>query len=375
MTNEFTLTQTGSEPTTLAFADADGCARWLRALPLSNIPKHYDAIRGQLKRLSEADFTPRERARIAEVLREPVAYLHTELARRYAGKPHPATEREHEAAEQALSLWQGLWNQYSACLKPLLEGDPELQGVKAKVLQRGLWVGKQMHPGLRSGAATAGAQRLAGTARLLPAGRDSRMYGERGVRRAHAERHRRVVLLDLFARAADAAGRPVRDDRAPDRVDRPLALDVGAQGFSVRAAARDGGTGNHRRPRRTCRRGTGAGRAPPSERSHPIRLPGEARNQREGTHEAACHRRQSGGAAAWPRRFGRSKLRAARLPRFALVRAAQAEPRTGPRPDSTCALGASVRPTSASPGAPSIGRIPLADCPTMAPSTSPRSAR
>lgn len=144
MTNEFTLTQAGTEPTALAFADADGCARWLRALPLSNIPKHYEAIRGQLKRLSEADFTPRERARIAEVFREPVAYLHTELARRYAGKPHPATEREHEAAEQALALWQALWNQYSACLKPLLEGDPELQGVKAKVLQRGLWVGKQM---------------------------------------------------------------------------------------------------------------------------------------------------------------------------------------------------------------------------------------
>jgi hypothetical protein len=144
VTNEFTLTQTGSEPTALAFADADGCARWLRQLPLSNIPKHYDAIRGQLKRLSEAEFTPRERARIAEVFREPVTYLHTELARRYAGRAHPATEREHEAAEQALALWQALWNQYSACLKPLLEGDPELQGVKAKVLQRGLWVGKQV---------------------------------------------------------------------------------------------------------------------------------------------------------------------------------------------------------------------------------------
>jgi hypothetical protein len=144
VTNDFTLTQTGAESTELAFADAEGCARWLRALPLSNIPKHYDAIRSQLKRVSEADFNPRERARIAEVFREPVAYLHTELARRYAGKPQPATDRELEAAEQALALWQALWNQYSACLKPLLEGDPELQGVKAKVLQRGLWVGKQL---------------------------------------------------------------------------------------------------------------------------------------------------------------------------------------------------------------------------------------
>jgi len=144
VTSEFTLTQTGTESTALAFTDADGCARWLRAQPLSNIPKHYDQLLEQLHRLTEADLSPRERARIAEVLREPVHYLHTELARRYAGKPHPATEREHEAAEQALAIWQALWAQYSACLKPLLEGDPELQGVKAKLLQRGLWVGKQI---------------------------------------------------------------------------------------------------------------------------------------------------------------------------------------------------------------------------------------
>jgi hypothetical protein len=144
VSNEFTLTQTGTEPAGLAFTDADGCARWLRAQQLSNIPRHYEALLGQLQRMTEAEFSPRERARIAEVLREPVMYLHTELARRYAGKPHPATEREREAAEQAVALWQSLWAQYSACLKPLLEGDPELQGVKAKLLQRGLWVGKQM---------------------------------------------------------------------------------------------------------------------------------------------------------------------------------------------------------------------------------------
>jgi hypothetical protein len=145
-TNEFTLTQTQTQPgpAMLAFADADSCAAWLRALPLTNIPKHYDAVLGQLKRLSDADFAPRERARIAEVMREPVVFLHTELARRYAGKPQPAADREREAFEQAVALWQSLWAQYSACLKPLLEGDPDLQGVKAKVLQRGLWVGKQM---------------------------------------------------------------------------------------------------------------------------------------------------------------------------------------------------------------------------------------
>lgn len=128
----------------LAFADADGAKRWVKSLLITGVTPLYEAVRGQLRALSAADFAPRERATIAEVMREQVAHLHTELARRYAGKPQPAADRELAAAEQAISLWQGLWEQYSACLKPLLEGDIELVGVKAKLLQRGLYVGKQL---------------------------------------------------------------------------------------------------------------------------------------------------------------------------------------------------------------------------------------
>jgi hypothetical protein len=128
----------------LAFADTDSAKRWAKGLPLTNIAQAYDAVHGQLRAMSAAEFAPRERATIAEVLRDQVAYLHTELARRYAGKPQPAVDRELEAAEQAIALWQALWEQYSACLKSLLEGDPDLAGVKSKLLQRGLYVGKQL---------------------------------------------------------------------------------------------------------------------------------------------------------------------------------------------------------------------------------------
>ena len=133
----------GSVPA-LVFANAEGAARWAKSLPLLNVATAYEAVIGQLRALSAAEFPPRERATIAEVLREPVAHLHTELARRYAGKPQPAAGRELEAVEQAIALWHALWEQYSACLKPLLEGDPELAGVKPKVLQRGLYVGKEL---------------------------------------------------------------------------------------------------------------------------------------------------------------------------------------------------------------------------------------
>jgi hypothetical protein len=128
----------------LAFTDSDGAARFLKALVLQSLPQAYDALMGQLRAVAAAEFAPRERGKIAELARDQAAHLHTELARRYAGRPQPLAAREQEAADQAVAMWQALWEQYSACLKPLLEGDPELQGGKAKVLQRGLYIGKQL---------------------------------------------------------------------------------------------------------------------------------------------------------------------------------------------------------------------------------------
>lgn len=138
-----TRTQTG-ELRALAFSDADSAKKWAHSLPLTNIALVCETVRGQLKALSAARLPARERATIAEVLRELVAYLHAELAKRYAGKPQPAIDRELEAATHAVGLWNGLWEQYSACLKPLLDGAPELAGVKSKIVQRGLYVGKQL---------------------------------------------------------------------------------------------------------------------------------------------------------------------------------------------------------------------------------------
>jgi cyclic-di-GMP-binding protein len=128
----------------LAFHDAASATQWMKALPLSNVGQAYDALLGQLRALTHSDIAPRDRATIAELAREPVAYLHAELARRYAGRPQPLEEREAEACDQALALWQALWIQYSVCLRPLLEGSTELKGVKAKLLQRALYVGKEL---------------------------------------------------------------------------------------------------------------------------------------------------------------------------------------------------------------------------------------
>lgn len=128
----------------LAFEDLEGCKRWVRELPLTNHAAAGRTVLAQLSAMANAELPPRERAAIAELMRDQVAYLHTELARRYAGRPLSTEAREQESGDQAIALWQALWGQYSACLKPLLDGAPELAGVKPKLLQRGLYVGKQL---------------------------------------------------------------------------------------------------------------------------------------------------------------------------------------------------------------------------------------
>jgi hypothetical protein len=101
-------------------------------------------VLGQLKALGATTFPPRERATIAEVLRDLIAHLHTELARRYAGKGQPARDRETDAAEQAIALWQGLWEQYSTCLKPLWKAIPICKASSRRSSSAGSYVGKQL---------------------------------------------------------------------------------------------------------------------------------------------------------------------------------------------------------------------------------------
>ena len=127
-----------------SFVEARGCKRWLESVPLTNLHRAAEAICLQLDRLRAAPIPAIERLRIAEVLREPAMFLHGELAKRYAGKPLPHVDRELEAAEDAIRLWQSLWALYSQCLKALFDGDHTLPSQPSRLLQRALFVGKQL---------------------------------------------------------------------------------------------------------------------------------------------------------------------------------------------------------------------------------------
>ena len=352
-----------SDPPELAFSDAATATRWVKSLPLSNVGQAYQAILDQLRALAASQMGPRDRATIAELIREPVAHLHTELARRYAGKPQPLDEREAEAADQAITLWQALWIQYSVCLKPLLDGSTELQGVKAKLLQRALYVGKQLII-------------VHGCARRIPS----------------ADLWQELHAYYRLAEMLDCAMASVSDHLMPDAENLScystyshgllLAL-ADPYALSVRQIElTDRWLGQWSRkvfPYAKQRESEGAVIVIDLEAPHgavlanierrnafgigALRLSGEARHERSRQAEAARQRRDAGRAATGRRRVDRSGRHAAEASRYAL--ASSARGRTAPAFDSDrgCRRAAPRPRISASVAARSIVRIRSAGTP------------
>ena len=69
------------------FSDARACRQWLAALPLTNIALAHTALTTQLEQLNRAAISPLERLKISELLREPIAFVQQELARKYVKNP------------------------------------------------------------------------------------------------------------------------------------------------------------------------------------------------------------------------------------------------------------------------------------------------
>ena len=53
------------EQVSLAFADAEGAARWADALPFATVGQAYEGLVGQIRAVTAAPFSARERATLA----------------------------------------------------------------------------------------------------------------------------------------------------------------------------------------------------------------------------------------------------------------------------------------------------------------------
>ena len=132
-------------PSSPPFDDAAGCRRWLAGLPLANVLLAHGELANQLGRLNGHKLDPRDRLAILETLREPLAFLQQERAKKYQLKPLPLDPLEEAAWNGVISLWQTMEAGYRLCLPAYTARGESEAGSVARITQRRLrYTGLQM---------------------------------------------------------------------------------------------------------------------------------------------------------------------------------------------------------------------------------------
>lgn len=123
------------------FADASACAKWLRELPLVNVPAAHSALLEELEELNRCGIAPAERLKIMELLREPVTFVQKEYAKKVASRPAPLAYPERRIFADVSALWGHLSGGYRHCLQAAADR-PTGAGI-ALMCQRVLWCAGQ----------------------------------------------------------------------------------------------------------------------------------------------------------------------------------------------------------------------------------------
>ena len=128
------------------FRDAKSCAAWLHALPLINVGPSHGRLLGEIEQLNCCDITSSERLQILELLREPVQFVQTEHAKKFANRAVPLAKPEREILANVRALWSAVGQGYVHCAQALaglnrglLAGSNQL----ALACQRALWCAAQ----------------------------------------------------------------------------------------------------------------------------------------------------------------------------------------------------------------------------------------
>lgn len=119
-----------------AFKDAASCTKWLSQLQLTNLNLAHGTLRKQLDELNRCPIRGSDRLQTLEALRETVAVVQNDFAKKLTGKKLPLSDEEFILLLSLSSLWQSMLNGYLRCLQVAEAGDKQLVGETALLYQR-----------------------------------------------------------------------------------------------------------------------------------------------------------------------------------------------------------------------------------------------
>ncbi|MDR0588011.1 MAG: hypothetical protein LBG61_03430 [Burkholderiales bacterium] len=109
---------------------------WAKSLFTMEVADASNALGEAINNALQSRFSPIDYFRLSEVARALVVGVHNRWTRLYAS--------DIAAFNEDVGLWHLLWKFYAVNLRPLHERDPELSEQKAALLQRALFVGKEL---------------------------------------------------------------------------------------------------------------------------------------------------------------------------------------------------------------------------------------
>ena len=114
-----------------AFATAKACEEWVESLPLTNAASAQGILRAQVDAVTRAGLSLPVLFEILEKLREPVAFVQSEMAKKFTQRPLPMADFEFTAWTGTTGLWRAYGLGYQMCVQGLLDGARDVKAALA----------------------------------------------------------------------------------------------------------------------------------------------------------------------------------------------------------------------------------------------------
>ena len=120
------------------FIDAPSAKAWLENLPLANVAEAQRQLRLQLTEFNAFPCKAAIRLLVLESLREAVAFVQVELAKRFSNRALPMAEPEARIFNETIDLWEQMRLGYLLCLSAAEAGESGMRASASQVAQRAL---------------------------------------------------------------------------------------------------------------------------------------------------------------------------------------------------------------------------------------------
>ena len=122
-----------------AFRDVESCRQWLGQLQLTNLNLAQNTLSNEIGELNRLALPGKVRLQILEALRETVALVQHDCAKKLGGKALPLADEELALLLALANLWQAMLDGYLRCAQMATAGDASIAKKQALLQQRCLF--------------------------------------------------------------------------------------------------------------------------------------------------------------------------------------------------------------------------------------------